>query len=751
MEAFLTRWRADMNTELHTNAHNLLRSKMPALSVPPTFPDMNVLRYYVNPVCSASAGRQGGGNLRDNGELSIPRIATFCEDHFDEWGYRSAIIKRFRDIMWNAAVIRVLRRAALEVDEKEQTKRIAAGRTDTAIRGPLEPSIAEEVGTTAYLIKEYLSPTEVDRRAAAFVRRDDPPPQEPETLSDNNPLIRKIVGTRRHVSTDNILEYRVEIDPTQLVRLAELGIKGKHREPQGGHRDENLPDYDDLLPVGSEGGSQPKKADPKNPPPEPCSVMRIWVAASIMRQVHPRLVKEFDSAETAKQARKTGGKRKRQDDSEAEDGSEVEEARIAPPAPTPSRRARQSVTALADRTIQQNRDLPSTAARGARPARIEIDVRAESSLPLRNCGFIFTFPDPDSPDMLVMEDEENAGAMVDLDADDEPPQTFQHVSRTGVPSHPSVSAGPGTIRTRRESPQTRVRAGSNESSEEEDYNSDVRDDGLQNWQNAMMDGALSQNKPSASKPRTASASTRGKGKGKAPAARRPRASAPAASAARRTSLDAVSAAFIDDMQADDAAPDEDDPNDPNAWMDALLMPRSMGKAPARGRATRPRASATRGRPAKNANPRRRSTHVPAPPSRNERSVSPPRPRAARPSTPPPPVRASQPIPLPSPLGARVHASGSSQPAQRRVTAPVPLFLPSPSPPPSPAGRKRARSFHNDDVIEIESSDDERPSLSAPAPKRRPWQHRAVEPSSSQPSRLSDNDYLRDAEVVIDLT
>ncbi|KAH9830729.1 PIN domain-like protein, partial [Rhodofomes roseus] len=312
MEAFLTRWRADMNTELHTNAHNLLRSKMPALSVPPTFPDMNVLRYYINPVCSVSAGRQGGGNLRDSGELSIPRIATFCEDHFDEWGYRSAIIKRFRDIMWNAAVMRVLRRAALEADEKEATKRIAAGRTDTTIRGPLEPPVAEEVGTTACLIKKYLCPTEVDRRAAAFVRRDDPPPHKPETLSDNNPLIRKIVGTRRHVSTDNILEYRVEIDPTQLVRLAELGIKGKHREPQGGHRDENVPDYDDLLPVSSQGGSQPKKAGPKNPPPEPCSVMRSWVAASIMRQVHPRLVKEFESAEAAKQARKIGGKRKRQ-------------------------------------------------------------------------------------------------------------------------------------------------------------------------------------------------------------------------------------------------------------------------------------------------------------------------------------------------------------------------------------------------------------------------------------------------------
>ncbi|KAH9924447.1 uncharacterized protein B0H18DRAFT_934342 [Fomitopsis serialis] len=340
MEAFLSRWRADMNTELHTNAHNLLRHKMPALTIPPTFPDMEVLRCYVNPVCSVSAGRQGGGNLRDNGDLSIPRIATFCEDHFDEWGHRSAILKRFRAILWDAAVMRVLRRAALEADEKEENKRIAAGRMDTAIRGPLEPSIAEEVGTTAYLIKKYLSPTEIDRRAAAFVRRDEPAPAAPEPLLDDNPLIKKIVGARRHVSTDNIFEYRVEVDPTQLVRLAQSGIKGKHREPQEGNDDADDEDFPDLLEFfdSSQGGSQSKKSGPKNPPPEPCSIKRIWVPASIMRQVHPRLVEEFKTAAATKQTKKTGSKRKRQEDIEPDEGSEAEE--IAPPQLRPANERR---------------------------------------------------------------------------------------------------------------------------------------------------------------------------------------------------------------------------------------------------------------------------------------------------------------------------------------------------------------------------------------------------------------------------
>ncbi|KAH9924446.1 uncharacterized protein B0H18DRAFT_1012231 [Fomitopsis serialis] len=343
---------------------------------------------------------------------------------------------------------------------------------------------------------------------------------------------------------------------------------------------------------------------------------------------------------------------------------------------------------------------------------------------MRNCGFIFTFPDPDSPDMLIMDDDENVGVLVDLDADEEPPLMAQHASQPAILSQPSTSsARPGTTRSRRESPQRRPRTGSVESSEEDDYNSDVHDDGDK----------------SVARPPTASSSTRGKGKGKGPPPRRPRASAPAASAAR-SSLDAVSAAFVDGMQGGDPDPDMDEDNDANAWMDALLLPRSKGKAPARGRPGRPRGSGTRGRPARNASSRRKTTHLAVAHASGSSSI-----HASA------PVRAPEPMRLPSPLGARAQAqaSGSSRAAQPRDERPLPLFFPSPSPPAPTPGRKRARSLHADDVIEIESSDDERPSL--PAPKRRPRYARASDPSSSQPSRLSDTGYLRDAEVIIDLT
>ena len=44
--------------------------------------------------------------------------------------------------------------------------------------------------------------------------------------SDLQGLITKIHSTRSHAYTDNILEYRLEVAPAQLVCLASAGIQG---------------------------------------------------------------------------------------------------------------------------------------------------------------------------------------------------------------------------------------------------------------------------------------------------------------------------------------------------------------------------------------------------------------------------------------------------------------------------------------------------------------------------------------------
>lgn len=97
-----------------------------------------------------------------------------------------------------------------------------------------------------------------------------------------------------------------------------------------------------------------------------------------MRQVHPGLVEEYDQ-KRGKHTKKAPRKRAVIIQQDALDG-----------------RAR----ALDDEYLAIN-SYVSTA-----PSNEAIDPMAESSLPLRACGFVlFTWPDPDDPDDLVVDSE----------------------------------------------------------------------------------------------------------------------------------------------------------------------------------------------------------------------------------------------------------------------------------------------------------------------------------------------------------
>ena len=229
--------------------------------------------------------------------MNLARIASFCEEHFDEWGSKSAILKRFRNVLWEGAVMHVLRRAAIEVDEKEKSKRLLHRTGTLTIAGPLQPSVAEAVGTPASLVKKYLNPAQEDRVASAFVNRA-APAAFPMDVEDTDPLIVRITMTRNSVHTDKILEYRVVVNPTQLVKLAVAGIKGKHPEP-GSQATQGAEE-----PAGSQKTTKKAAA-------EPYSELLLWIPASIMRQVHPGLVDDFHAGRSkAPRARATKGKRR---------------------------------------------------------------------------------------------------------------------------------------------------------------------------------------------------------------------------------------------------------------------------------------------------------------------------------------------------------------------------------------------------------------------------------------------------------
>ena len=108
---FLTTWREDLCSELHTNARGHLDSKKPSLAkaVPDSFPDVNVLLSYTNPIISATDTGTHCTHMppRWEREPDLGKLAHVCELHF-EWGLKDIIIKRFRTIVWPSIVLRML-------------------------------------------------------------------------------------------------------------------------------------------------------------------------------------------------------------------------------------------------------------------------------------------------------------------------------------------------------------------------------------------------------------------------------------------------------------------------------------------------------------------------------------------------------------------------------------------------------------------------------------------------------------------
>lgn len=347
----------------------------------------------MNPISSGRTGTSGGGALRDKGNLNLGLLAAFCEQKF-EWGYKSAIIKRFRDLMWNAAVAHVLRRAALEADEKERTKRLGSGNRDHSIRGPLKPSKAEAVGTPASVVKYYLTAARAgtqDRYSEAFVNRGtQSQPRRHENIPDTHPLITKIVGTRTHVSTDKLLEYRVEISPLQLIEYTSAGIKGTRPEPPSAGAEDGISDDE---------GEATKKG-PKKPPPPPESIMRIWIPASILHQVHPGLVEDFVMAEEAKKNKSTKGKGKTR-------AIDEDEGHRKAPASSPTRTPRHAAAKKTSCIANTHVDAPLDVIMAHQNVVLDpwfTGIEATGS-PER---FLFTFPDPDNP--YTSEDQQDIQA-----------------------------------------------------------------------------------------------------------------------------------------------------------------------------------------------------------------------------------------------------------------------------------------------------------------------------------------------------
>ncbi|KAI0700899.1 hypothetical protein BC835DRAFT_1325469 [Cytidiella melzeri] len=370
-KAYIPRWRAELTREIQTNTSGFLPGRKD-ITLPVTFPDPHIFELYANPITSARTSVNGtdGLAMRCRGNPSLPSIAEFCETKFDDWGGPKGVLKRLSSLLYGGAVIHLLRRAAQEADEKEKSKRSSRGES-LKITGPLQSSPAEAVGTPASLVARYLKPVSQDRAANAFVNRRDPAPSA-TPLGDPHPLITRVTTTRNSVDTDFILEYRVSVDPAQLVELASSGFKSKHADPASQPMASQA-----SAPAGSQSLAARAAAFDLTAP------LRIWVPASMLRQVHPQLIADFEARKNKPKGVRITGKGKQRavpvddEDDDDEEDDDILDLTSSPARPAASQRTKKPARASpAKRVAASSPVRPTPAKRGAVTASV-LPVPAE--------------------------------------------------------------------------------------------------------------------------------------------------------------------------------------------------------------------------------------------------------------------------------------------------------------------------------------------------------------------------------------
>jgi len=315
---YLNQWRDALRSELRTNSRGYLPRKQAKLaaSVSDAFPSLKVLHAYVQPVTTESEALSAGlsppvPQIQWRHEHSLATLARFCEEKF-EWGTIQIIPKRFRSLLWHGSVIRILRRAMLDLDrgegaswkhvrstEKPSTKDSNASaipRTPTKNgKNTREAGCGTAIGTPSRMITKYFADITLYSPAKHRDASGDQDVASADT-DEEHPLISNIsASTTAHPQTDFLLEYRIELDPYQLVLLTQSGIEGVREEPA---------DVSDAHSEDEEvNGPRNQKRKPKEV--DAFSSHRIWVPACMLQPVEKELVDVYEAKQEAKQAKKT--------------------------------------------------------------------------------------------------------------------------------------------------------------------------------------------------------------------------------------------------------------------------------------------------------------------------------------------------------------------------------------------------------------------------------------------------------------
>ena len=109
LSSFLVDWREKLRNQLMYDSDGLIGQKFPSLAkkISKSFPEINVLRLYANPITTWTFGDGPDTSRWRPGQPDLAQIAVLCEKSFS-WGSSGHLVNRFQDNLWRGIVVRQL-------------------------------------------------------------------------------------------------------------------------------------------------------------------------------------------------------------------------------------------------------------------------------------------------------------------------------------------------------------------------------------------------------------------------------------------------------------------------------------------------------------------------------------------------------------------------------------------------------------------------------------------------------------------
>lgn len=248
----LATWKEWLTYELRHNESGFFRTRHKALSVPDSFPNLDVLRYYTHPVVSPESTLDRLRNQSWDKPVDVRGLREFVRETFD-WNYRIGAVKYIR-VLAPCLLVRKMMSRNIRVNQLTQ---------------PLEVMEKEE-----------------------------------------SELVKSITSKRAHFSTDATPELRISFVPTKIVgydfqeepdEVIEFGRDGLA-----------LNSDDEFDALAEEEGSEAVAKGTNRKPFSPTEPDLFWMPETIAKMGIPIMVEDWEETQRAKATRqKTKAPRKK--------------------------------------------------------------------------------------------------------------------------------------------------------------------------------------------------------------------------------------------------------------------------------------------------------------------------------------------------------------------------------------------------------------------------------------------------------